>query len=197
MKRRNLQLKLLRDQPKSYGGELLKTRKARAHGRPLDTKNSLHLVLRSSKARDDRSFWKNKNKAEIFKIMRKFSQKYGVKIYSMANVGNHLHLHIKLSNLHTYKRFIRATTSAIAMAITGCSRWEPLKKREDKRDPTRKVKDSFWDYRPFTRVVVSLRAFLNLKDYIEINQLEGFGLQRSQARFYLKWNQLSALKESG
>jgi hypothetical protein len=60
------------------------------------------------------------------------------------------------------------------MAITGASRWKPLKTK-------------FWDYRPFTRVVRGLRALLGLRDYIEINQMEGYGYDRSEARFYLLW----------
>jgi hypothetical protein len=41
---------------RNYGGELLKTRKGRSMGRPLDKKNSMHLVLRSSKAKNEWSF---------------------------------------------------------------------------------------------------------------------------------------------
>ena len=67
------------------------------------------------------------------------------------------------------------------MAVTGTSRWKKLKTE---------AKDRFWDRRPFTRVVQSYNAYLNLKDYIEINRLEGFGLPKSQARFYFEWNEL-------
>lgn len=174
-KSRNLQLSLMKNQPKSYGGELLKTRKGRTHGRPLDTKNTLHLVMRSSKAKGNWSFKKPSNENKIKEILLKFSKKYGVRILSLANVGNHLHLQIKLSHRITYFPFIRAITAAIAMAVTGASRWNKLKTRLH-----------FWDYRPFTRVVQSLRAVLNLRDYIKINQLEGNGLGRMQARYILK-----------
>jgi len=189
MAKRKSQFKLLKDEPKAYGGELLKTRKGRRHGRPLDTKNTMHLVLRSSKATGEWAFWRPQNKVKIKLIISKFSQKYGIKVLSMANVGNHLHFQIKLGNRYGYKPFIRAITSAIAMAITGASRWNRLKHES---------KDRFWDRRPFTRVVQGLRAFLSLKNYIQINQLEGFGLQRPQARFFLAWNQLKGLElESG
>ena len=104
--------------------------------------------------------------------MIRFAFVNGVTILSMANVGNHLHLQIKLSNRFGYKPFIRAVTSAIAMSITGCNRW------------TKKTKEKlkFWDYRPFTQVLKSYRALLNLKDYIQINILEGLGCRRSEAR---------------
>jgi REP element-mobilizing transposase RayT len=163
---------LLKNQKSAYGGELLKTRKGRAHGRPLDTKNTMHLVLRSSKARGEWSFRYKNNSLKIKDIVSKFSDKYGVKVLSLANVGNHLHFQIKLTNRQTYKPFIRAITSAIAMAITHASRWNPSQGK-------------FWDYRPFTRVIQSFKAFLNLRNYIQINQLEGFGVRRDQARMIL------------
>jgi hypothetical protein len=51
------------------------------------------------------------------------------------------------------------------------------------RFPLKKeAKDKFWDYRPYTRVVQSFRAFLNLRDYIKINQYEGAGYKREHAR---------------
>jgi len=135
MRRRNPQLKLLKDMPKSYGGELLKTRKGRSQSRPIDTRRTMHLVLRSSKAVGEMSFWKPKNKNRVRRIAYGFARKYGIKIYSMANVGNHLHFHIKLSNRFTYDRFIRAITAAIAMAVSGASRWKPMGTRANRKDP--------------------------------------------------------------
>lgn len=167
---------MLRKENKSYGGELLKTRKGRRGGRPLDTRNTMHLVLRSSKAKGEWSFRRPENAIKIRRIMDKFARKNGVKVLSLANVGNHLHFHIKLTNRYTYRPFIRAITAAIAMAITGASRWSK---------PAQNAKVRFWDYRPFTRVVHSFRAFLNLRDYIQINKLEGFGYRRNEARFIL------------
>jgi hypothetical protein len=175
MAKRNPQLKLLKDSPKAYGGDLLKTRKGRAHGRPLDTHNTMHLVLRSSKAKGEQSFYRIENSRKIWGIIERFSKKYGIRVLSFANVGNHLHLQIKLANRFTYRPFIRAVTSAIAMAISGRSRW-------NKQGP----KEKFWDLRPFTRVVIGWRAFLTLQDYLTINRAEGFGFSRAEAREVVK-----------
>jgi len=175
--RKSLQIEMIEKQNLSYGGELLKTRKGREHGRPLDSRQTMHLVLRSSKAKGKWSFKTSNNEKKINAIINKFSNKYGVKILSLANVGNHLHFHIKLQKIQSYKPFIRAITAAIAMAITGASRWQPLSKMMDGK---------FWDYRPFTRIIVGWKAFLNLKDYIQINKWEGFGYQRSEAKYFVK-----------
>lgn len=142
----------------------------------------MHLVLRSSKAKGDWSFKRPQHSTKIRQITDKFAIRYGVRVLSLANAGNHLHFHIKLTNRFTYRPFIRALTAAIAMAVTGASRWNPLKKT---------AKDRFWDYRPFTRVVQSFRALLNLRDYIQINKLEGYGYRRDEARFILSWNAAS------
>src|SRR4051812_1508681 len=101
----------------------------------------MHLVLRSTKAKGEWSFKRAANEKKIQAILQRFSARYGVRVLSLANVGNHLHFQIRLTNRHTYRPFIRAITSAIAMAVTGASRWKPLKKEP---------KDRFWDYRPFT-----------------------------------------------
>lgn len=175
------QLALMKKGSLSYGGELLKTRKGRAGGRPLSTKNSMHLVLRSTKAKGNWSFRTPKNSRAVREIVGKFSQKYGVKMLSLANVGNHLHFHLQLRSRHAYKAFIRSITSAIAMTVSGVSRWSRKSSEE---------KQKFWDYRPFTRVVLSLQGFLNMKDYLQINVLEGEGVPRFEARMIIQRHSL-------
>ncbi len=158
------------------------TRKGRAGHRPLSVKNTMHLVLRSSHATGDYSFKKPQTAQKIKTIIKKFSEKYSVQVVSLANVGNHLHFHLKLSNRNSYKPFIRAVSAAIAMAASNTSRW------------TKSLKDKgikqFWDYRPFTRIIEGLRAFVGVSDYIKINQLEGLGLPRYQATFFIKTKSL-------
>lgn len=165
------QTNLIRKMTSAYGGSLMTKRKGRVGGRPLATRHSMHLVLRSTKAKGEMSFRRTKNSKAIGAIVGKFSRKYGVQVLSLANVGNHLHFHIKLGNRYAYKPFIRAVTSAIAMAVTGVSRWKPGEGSK------------FWDYRPFTRVIDGgLKAFLSVRDYVRINQLEGAGFVREVAR---------------
>ena len=169
------QLSLLKAGEKAHGGELRKKLKGRG-ARSLSTKESMHLVLRSSKATQLWSFKKPANDRAIREIIKRFSTKYGVKILSLANVGNHLHFHIRLANRYTYYKWIRAISSAIAMKVTGMNRWTGGKNQPQ---------DKFWDYRPFTRIIQSFRALLTLKDYILINQFEGLGMPRSKARLII------------
>ncbi len=89
---------LFKQKPSDYGGSLLKTRSGRKGGRPLATRLTMHLVLRSTQATGDWSFKKQANEIKIRAIINKFSTRYGVRILSLANVGNHLHFQIKLGN---------------------------------------------------------------------------------------------------
>jgi REP element-mobilizing transposase RayT len=161
------QLKLFKSGEKAHGGSLRNKLKGRG-ARSLSTKESMHLILKSSKATYLWSF--RKYDKDIKEITSRFSTKYGVKILSLANVGNHLHFHIQLTNRYAYYKWIRAITSAIAMKVTGINRW------------TGGTGEKFWDYRPFTRVIKSFRALLTLKDYLLINKLEGLGVPRAKAR---------------
>jgi len=181
MKQISLINNLNQKHPKAYGGDLLKTRKGRQTGRPLDTKNSIHLVLRSTKAKGQWSFKEKGNENVIRHVLHKFSTKYGIKILSIANVGNHLHLQIRLANLKTYPPFIRAITAAIAMGVTGVNRWT-------RTAQTKLGKLRFWDRRPFTRIVIGKTALLRLKDYLVLNRVEGFGYTKNQARFIVAWD---------
>jgi putative transposase len=173
-KRGALQTDFFAKNSKSYGGTLLKTRQGRRHARPISTTQSMHLVLRSSQAIGEKSFTRPSHAREIKKIIDRFALKYGVRIHSLANVGTHLHFQIRFSKRQGYYRFIRAITAAIAMLITGRNRWTVKKNDLPKK---------FWDYRPFSRILTGLRDFLSVKDYIQINQLEGLGVSRPQARW--------------
>jgi REP element-mobilizing transposase RayT len=181
------QIALFKNSEKAYGGELLKTRKGRAQPRPLATRHDMHLVLRSSLARGEWSFRRPRNARRIRVILEKFARRYGVRLISLANVGNHLHIHLRLGSRHTYPAFIRAVTGSIAMAVTGASRWNKRSGQRPKSEDDSSGRRRFWDYRPFTRVVIGFQAALRLKDYLKINRLEGIGYARPEARFFIAW----------
>jgi REP element-mobilizing transposase RayT len=159
-----------------YGGLLANTRRGRASARPLTAQSSIHLVLRSSKARGPWSFTRKHNRARIHAITERFAKRHNVRVVKMAVVGNHLHLQIRLRGRRTYRAsynsFIRGASAAIAMAVSGTSRWQ-------------KKVEKFWDLRPFTRVVEGYRQYVTLQRYIALNQLQGFGCTKREALFEL------------
>jgi hypothetical protein len=161
------QLQLLPKSQTSYGGEKRSTRKSRSTRRPLAVRKTMHVVLKSSLAKGEWSL--RRHQKRVAAITNKFAARHHVKLLKFANVGNHLHVHLQLSHRHSYAAFIRGWTAALAMAVTGVSRWsqpESLKTR------------GFWDYRPFTRVVTTFREFKILNQYITKNQYEGEGIPR-------------------
>jgi hypothetical protein len=170
------QLRLLPAASLAHGGELFRTRAGRRGPRPLSTRHTLHLVLRSTQARGEWSFRTLRNQGRIRRLAERFARRYGIRIVGLANVGNHLHFQLKLSNRRLYAPFIRALTGAIALTVTGRSRWKPRGS-----DPLERRRP-FWDYRPFTRIVVGRRGFLTLRDYLALNRWESRGFDRATAR---------------
>lgn len=143
----------------AFGGTLLKKKKNR-HARPLCTKRTIHLILKSSQAIGPNSFLASRNTKRIQELCFETAAKYGIKIYEYGNAGNHLHLLIKLSNRYTYYAFIRNLTGTMVKKIMGAG----------------KLAKKFWDYRPFSRVVEWFKAYKIAKDYVLLNQLEGLGI---------------------
>ena len=207
---RKTQLELLKKQKSAYGGSLYTTREARNEKRPLAVKNTMHLVLRSSKALGAWSLTKGRHEPEIRRIVKKFAERFGVRVLSLAVVGNHLHFQIKLSNRFLYTPFIRAVSAAIAMSVTGVNKWTKgdikmpsghsklslvsAAKAKSSEKPSAKLPGKrrlgFWEGRPFTRIVESFQGFLNLRNYIWLNQIEGYGHSRGEARYILEQNRL-------
>ncbi|WP_413557886.1 transposase [Bdellovibrio sp. HCB209] len=144
----------------AHGGTLFKKARYRCR-RPLSTKNSLQVVLRSSEAKGSLSFRKHGNWKQIETLCREFAKKYKIKIEAFANGGNHLHLTIRLKSKDTYTPFIRSLTGAIALKLTGANRHQ-------------KNKTKFWDFRPFTAIVERAKHALN--NYVSLDFLKDFAI---------------------
>jgi REP element-mobilizing transposase RayT len=127
----------------------------------------MHLVLRSTKAKGAHSFG-NKNAARVRSIIDNHCGRYGVKLVQYSNNFNHLHLLLKFPSRAVYLRFIRSITGSLALAVTKASKRNSLKSIFGE--------DGFWDFRPFTRVVRSLRGYFIARDYVTLNELEAEGI---------------------
>jgi REP element-mobilizing transposase RayT len=150
----------------SHGGDLaLGKRKIR---RPIDPKQALHVVLRSSKARGAFSMLHAKNSEHIQQLTRKLSQRWGVQLYRYANVGNHIHLLVKVPSRAIWQHFIRELTGGIALIVTGAKKGLGLERNETGR--------GFWDRLVFTRIVSFGRDFNGVMKYLIKNLFEAVGL---------------------
>jgi len=158
------------------------------HDRPVTSKYPMHLVLKSSKAKGEFSFRSAKNLKRVRHIVDQHCRRYGVKLHEFSNNFNHLHILAKFPSRPIYVRFIRSLSGALALAVTGASKSKNLKQI---------LGGKFWDFRPFTRIVIGNRAYRIARDYVILNQLEQLGMiphrtsrlkgvQPREAVFFLK-----------
>ncbi len=139
-----------------FGGSLLKGNPKCK--RPLDSKFPVHLVLRATRGgmRLPKAF------SVVNEIVTKTAQKHGFKVYRYANVGNHLHLLVKINHVRDWPAFIRELCGRIAQTMR-----ELIKLPQG---------EAFWLFRPFTRIVRGWhKAFRSVCDYIHLNFLEAEG----------------------
>lgn len=148
-----------------HGGEVgLGKRKLR---RPIDTKNPIHIVLRSEKAKGRLSLLNHQ--AFIVKCLGEFSRKFRISIYEKAIVGNHIHLLIRGKTRSEIQNFFRTVAALIARQVTGAKKGNPFGK--------------FWSRLLFSRLLSSWgKEFETVKAYIIKNTLEALGQIRYVSR---------------
>ncbi len=143
----------------SFGGEQQKGH--RKTYRPLDPKSTIHLVLKSSRAKGMWSLLHRRHKTRIQDLLEKLAKENGIKIYRYANVGNHLHLLLKIHSRRGFQKFLRVFTGRVALLITQARKGNPQGK--------------FWDAIAFTRIVQWGKDFTRITRYFFKNEIESFG----------------------
>lgn len=108
---------------RSHGGSASRGLKLE---RPLSTRDWVHLILKSEKARGPMSFRSAKNQAWIESTVKEKAKKFGIRIADFANVGTHLHIKLRLSSRENFQRFLKAVTTLIARKVTGARRGRPF-----------------------------------------------------------------------
>jgi putative transposase len=146
-----------------FGGSLSTKRRFRT-ARPVSTKESMHLILKSSVAKGRFSLRAGDNFQKIDAIVKRNCAKFGVKLLKYSNNFNHLHFHVKLSSRVLYKRFVRSVSAHIAMSVSGACKSKSMYQAVGQK--------TFWDRRPFSRIVRGWRGFKIVSDYVKLNQLE-------------------------
>jgi REP element-mobilizing transposase RayT len=120
----------------------------------------------------------------VNRVLAKHAHKTHVKVLGTGNAGNHLHLRLQFSSRAQYCHFIRAVTGEIALQIKKISNLNIPSTRTTA--PSLKKQKSFWDQRPFSSIVSTLKYAARLADYIRINELEGEGYPRAFARLFIE-----------
>jgi hypothetical protein len=156
----------------TFGGSDLKSHPKKK--RPIYPGQAIHLVMRSSKARGRHSFlfWDR----ELQEMLHRQGVKCGVRVYDIANAGNHLHMVIKVSGREAYKRFIRSVSGLIIRKSFGLERG--LAAAQGLATSAGASRKSLWDARPYTRIVSWGRDYNGLKRYLMMNRLDLLGIPR-------------------
>lgn len=190
------QIQLFKTDLRFFGGRLLHGKRRSA--RPLSSKESIHVVMRSSWAKGTNSFLHTRNKNEILRLIKIISKQYFIKIYQTALVGNHLHLVINISHRRNYKTFARVLSSRIASHVMRQQSFKVFKRslqNQEWGDPhpgapeTQGISQQFWQFRPWTRVLYWGRDFKKCCKYLVQNTLEALGFIEYTPRknLYSKW----------
>jgi len=156
------QLKLFKETTKTaFGGSLLKNSHAKT-ARPFSPKASMHVVLKANdhvlKHYDQR----------VDKLIGQQAKKHFIKIYSLQNVGNHIHMVLKAKNKFLLNSFLRSICGLIPRLLG---------------------KLGLWVQRPFSRVIRWGKSFQVIKNYMTINQYESEGYTRAHAKFMFEMDQ--------
>src|SRR5690349_19019378 len=101
---------------KEYGGDTRKgKRKIR---RPFDPKRALHVTLKSSKARGMWSMLQKERRLQVQELLHDTADKYDIRLFRYANVGNHIHLLIQAKKREHLRAFLREFAGKLAAMIT-------------------------------------------------------------------------------
>jgi REP element-mobilizing transposase RayT len=191
------QLNLFKPDPRMFGGQLLHGK--RRTQRPLSTKAPIHLVLRSSwcggsGAMGSNSFLANRNKNHIHGLIQRTARDYGIRIYQVALMSNHLHLVIRIFDRKNYRKFVRVLASRIARHVMRDQSFRVFKRQllsSVRGDPSKELPgmeetqgkgQAFWQFRPWSRVLHWGRDYKACCDYVKQNVLEALGFVQYKPR---------------
>jgi len=120
--------------------------------------------MRSSRARGKWSLLHPTHARIIDAYLTRTAAKWGVRLLERANVGNHLHLLIRVRSRREFQGFLRELAGGIAMRVTGARKSLEL------------ADGRFWDELAYTRVVEWGRDLARTTRYIVTNLFEAAGL---------------------
>ena len=136
--------------------------------RPVSTKKPMHVVMRASKARGALSLRNPKNFSVVNHAIKRFAQRFEVKIYRYAINSTHIHIALRVKTRRSFQNYLRATAGVIGLKVL-----EAAKGRGRGR---------FWDLLAYSRIVQWGRGYKILLNYVLQNQLEAEDLIRYRPR---------------
>lgn len=152
----------------SYGGELRK-KKAGRGARPISTKQPIHVVFKINRLRlRHRSLRSFQSFKLLHVLIEKYSKHFGIKIEQLSIQFDHIHLLIRSTRRRPVHHFFRVLAGQIAQTF---EKEGMLKMVTD----TLSAGAGLWRHRPFSRVVVGLKGYRIIRNYIQLNEKEARG----------------------
>ncbi|MBL7671198.1 MAG: transposase [Bdellovibrionaceae bacterium] len=122
------------------------------------------MVLKSGQAIGTKSMLHTYNVRKIDEIIRTHARLCRIRLYHLVNVGNHLHLVIKLDDRKEFSKFIRVITGLIARHVLKSQRGAA-----GESSAAGYERNQFWVARPFTRLIAWGRDYQYITKYMKKN----------------------------
>ncbi|OQW53418.1 MAG: hypothetical protein A4S09_07400 [Proteobacteria bacterium SG_bin7] len=174
-----------------FGGQLLLGRRKKQ--RPLSNNQALHIVLKSQWARGKNAFTHKDNFAATKALIHSIAKKYGIRIYRIAIVSNHIHIILRAKRRWLYRSYICSITGQIAQHVmknqSFADFFEKVRGEGVTKIQEQHKEQRFWLLRPFTRILLWGRDYKTCMNYLRQNILEalGFAAYKERKDFYAKW----------
>jgi REP element-mobilizing transposase RayT len=141
-----------------HGGDLRRGKRKLA--RPIDPRRSMHVVLRSSRARGALSLLHPRHAKTVTATLYRAAYRNSVQLEQVGNSGNHVHLLLKGRTRRGIQDFLREAAGRIAQLVTGARKGHATGR--------------FWDALAFSRVVApGRRPHATARRYVLQNAVEG------------------------
>lgn len=145
----------------------------------LSKTEPLHLVLKANRRLLKEQSFRSPRSFRIIQILiRRYAQRFHVRIDQMTIQGDHLRLLVRCSHRFFYHAFFRVLAGQIAQRL----QQERLLHVVTDTPNTTKAKPKLWMHRPFSRVVRGFRAYGIVRDYIQLNEKEARGIIRYRSQ---------------
>ena len=140
-----------------HGG--IESKGKRKTTRPFFAKAPMHIVLYSERAKGSWSMLHRKHKSAVTSMIYVYAERFKVRVYRAANVGNHIHLLVKADEKKQLSDFLRVLAGRVAITVSGA------------RKGIKRI-GKFWDSLCWSRLVNWGKDFYHVQSYVLANELE-------------------------
>ena len=159
-----------------HGGALRNRRKGRS-SRPLSTREPLHCVFKINSHQFKLRGLRHSHSFQlIHQIVDQYKRRFHVGVEQISIQKDHVHLLIRTKRRSQFHHFFRVVAGQIAQRFEQRS-WIATDTPKRSQKGTRKTTHGtgLWRYRPYSRIVRGYKAYLIVRDYIQLNEQEALG----------------------